>query len=57
MKVKIRKEEPTYKITPLGLAAVALKIAGLVASIDDERIEVFWDEFENSMKRAGYIGE
>ena len=49
------REEEVYKLTPNGCATVALMDAGMVATMDDPRIDVFWQHFSELMERCGYI--
>lgn len=48
-------EDERYFITPKGLASLAMLRTGLIESIDDPRLEGFWELFESSMYKAGYI--
>lgn len=49
--------EETYKITPKGIATLALLQTGLVNEMDDPRIDGFWTIFEAMMRRNEYIME
>lgn len=49
------KEE--YRLTPKGIAVIAMLQTGLVSDMDDPRIDGFWTIFEASMKRHGYVEE
>lgn len=46
-----------YKITPKGIASVAMLQCGLINSIEDPRLEGFWTLFEAGMRNSGYIQE
>lgn len=48
-------DNAVYKITPKGIAALALKQCGLVQSIDDDRVNGFWKIFSVDMEQCGYI--
>ena len=45
------------KLSPKGLALVALSVSGLIKSLDDPRFEKFWEYFSNDMKKNGYAVE
>lgn len=45
----------SYKIPPKGLAYLALVRSNLIDSYEDTRFETFWNDFETSMKKYGYI--
>lgn len=49
------KEE--YRLTPKGIAVIAMLQTGLVSDMDDPRIDGFWTIFKASMKGHGYIEE
>lgn len=49
------KEE--YRLTPKGIAVIAMLQTGLVSDMDDPRIDGFWTIFEAVMKRNGYVEE
>ena len=42
------------KITPKGLACLAMKKAGLVRSVEDERCDLFWAVFCQYLNGHGY---
>lgn len=46
-----------YKIAPKGLVYLALVRANLIESYEDARFEKFWNDFETSMKKYGYLRE
>ena len=48
------REVEIYVMTPSGCATCALMDAELAESIDDPRIEIFWERFTNLMERFGY---
>ena len=48
-------DDAIYRITPKGLATLAMIDAGLITSTDDRRFYRFWDEFYNGLINAGYI--
>lgn len=48
-------DDAIYRITPKGLAILAMIDAGLITNMDDRRFDRFWDEFYNGMINAGYI--
>lgn len=47
----------TYKLTPKGMAVLAMLQVGLVTTSDDPRIEGFWTIFEHNMINLGYVQE
>ena len=49
------KEE--YRLTPKGIAVIAMLQTGLVSDMDDPRIDGFWTIFETIMRRNGYVEE
>lgn len=49
--------ENVYKITPKGIATLALLQTGLVNEMDDPRIEGFWTIFKAVMQRHDYVKE
>ena len=51
-KKKAEKEE-RYVATPKGLAYLALVKSGI--KFTELSFELFWNEFETSMRKAGYI--
>ena len=52
-KFEVREEE-IYVLTPSGCATCALMDAEPVESIDDPRVEIFWEKFTSLMDRFGY---
>lgn len=52
-KKKNKKEE--YVITPKGIALLALIKAGAFANMTNSQFDMFWEDFEASMKQCGYI--
>ena len=44
-------------ITPKGMAAVCMVESGLIKSIEDPRLERFWNLFVKSMLEHGYVQE
>lgn len=52
-----KEEEETYKLAPKGCAVLALLDCGLIADIDDARIDGFWTIFEKLMEDNDYIKE
>ena len=55
-KIKIDEDE-IWALSPKGCAAVALIDNGFVDIDDDEKIESFWREFEELMRKNNYIHE
>ena len=51
------EEDEKYRLTPKGIATVALMQSGLVYDIHDPRIEGFWRLFEQDMRNSEYIVE
>ena len=51
------EDDVLYKITPKGIACLAMLRAGLVASIDDPRVDGFWELFQADMVESGYTQE
>lgn len=49
--------DESWKFTPKGCASSALKTAGLVKSVSDPVVDVFWEEFSRLMKLCGYVKE
>lgn len=49
------KEE--YRLTPKGIAVIAMLQTGLVSDMDDPRIDGFWTIFEIIMRGNGYVEE
>ena len=50
-------KEETYRITPKGIATLAMMQTGLVEDMDDPRIDGFWTIFEAIMTENGYVKE
>ena len=50
-------KEEQYKITPKGIAVVAMMETGILEDMDDPRIEGFWTIFEALMTSNGYVEE
>jgi len=48
-------EEAVYRITPKGIATLAMLDVGLITSMDDKRFNSFWDKFCDGMINAGYV--
>lgn len=46
-----------YQLTPKGIACLALLRTGLVESIEDPRIDGFWELFQTDMDALGYTQE
>lgn len=46
-----------YRITPKGIAVIAMLDTGLILTTSDARIDKFWDIFEEGMRNAGYVKE
>jgi len=55
-KSKTPKEE-TFRITPKGIAALAMIQCGLIQSMDDPRLGGFWTIFSNDMQEHGFVLE
>lgn len=49
------REEESYVLTLQGCAAVALRDAGLVQSIDDPAVDQFFRSFCDLMQKFGYV--
>ena len=49
------REEVKYELTPKGCLRAALLNNGI--RLDDEMIELVWADFEEAMKRHGYVKE
>ena len=49
--------EEKYRLTPKGIAVLAMMQTGLLEDMDDPRIEGFWTIFEAIMTRSGYVEE
>ena len=52
-----KDKEEFWRITPKGIACLALVDAGLVDDIMDNRIDDFWDIFVEGMMMHGYMKE
>lgn len=52
-----KKEEEVYVITPKGLATLAMLHSGLIQTIEDPRLDGFWQMFMQDMEKHGYIQE
>lgn len=48
-------EEATYILTPKGILQSAL--IGIGFNLDDDELTAVWNDFEEGMKRAGYVKE
>lgn len=48
-------QEEKWRITPKGIALLALIQTGLLDDSDDPRFDGFWTIFEAVMERHGYI--
>lgn len=51
------REEVVYQLAPKGCAVAALMDAGLIETINDPRVDVFWEHFTAEMRKFGYIQE
>ena len=51
------REEEVYTLTPRGCAACALVEAGLIKGCMDPAADLFFDKFQELMKKCGYIKE
>lgn len=49
------KIEEKYRLTPKGIAVLAMIQTGLIEDMDDPRIEGFWSIFEAIMTRNGWV--
>jgi len=56
-KKKKKEKEPweRYVLSPKGCAVCAMLDAGIIDNINDERIDVFYHEYERLMSLHGYI--
>ena len=52
-KKKKAEEEERYVITPKGIAYLSLMSSGI--KFTEPSFELFWNEFEAGMRKAGYI--
>lgn len=50
-------DDAVYQLTPKGIACLALLRTGLVESIEDPRIDGFWELFQADMDALGYTQE
>ena len=50
-------DNAVYQLTPKGIACLALLRTGLVESIEDPRIDGFWELFQTDMDTLGYTQE
>lgn len=50
-------DNAVYQLTPKGIACLALLRTGLVESIEDPRIDGFWELFQADMDALGYTQE
>lgn len=50
-------DDAVYQLTPKGIACLALLRTGLVESIEDPRIDGFWELFQAYMDALGYTQE
>lgn len=50
-------KEEMYRLTPKGIAVLAMLQTGLLEDMVDPRIEGFWTIFEALMTRNGYVEE
>ena len=48
------KNEEVYRLTPKGIASIAMLQTGLITSFDDPRFEGFWNIFVSKMIRGGF---
>ena len=46
-------EEPKYHISPKGCAMLAFMEAGI--EMDEESFNCFWEEFEKTLDKSGYL--
>ena len=53
--VKATCDDECYRITPKGIAALALLYSNLVDDICDDRIDEFWAQFEEGMRQNNYV--
>lgn len=49
-----RKSKKTSVVTPKGLAYLAMKEAGIIASTSDPLLDTFWDKFVSLLTQHGY---
>lgn len=58
MRIK-NKEKVLPYLTPKGLAVIAIIKSGLLPKVeggwDDSKFNIFWNEFENSLIKKGYL--
>jgi hypothetical protein len=52
---KDNDNEERWRLTPKGLAFIAMQQVGLINDMDEPRFEGFWTIFERLMERHGYI--
>ena len=50
-------DDTLYQLSPKGIACLAMLRTGLVESIDDPRIDGFWELFCTDMAGLGYMRE
>ena len=50
-------DDTLYKVTPKGLACLAMLRTGLISSTNDPRLDGFWELFDADMAAAGYTQE
>ncbi len=50
-------KEDAFRITPKGIAAIAMIQCGLIQSLGDPRLKGFWTIFSNGMQAHGFISE
>ena len=50
-------EDAVYQLTPKGIACLALLRTGLIDSVEDPRIDGFWELFQADMDALGYSQE
>ncbi|MBQ6952127.1 MAG: hypothetical protein IJN44_11630 [Clostridia bacterium] len=49
-----RKSKKSSVVTPKGIACLAMKEAGIIASTSDPLVDTFWDKFVELLTRHGY---
>lgn len=54
MEKTTRDNEARYRLTPKGIAGIALMESGLIQNTDDPRFEEFWKLFVADMEKFGY---
>lgn len=55
--METKDKQEAYKISPKGIAVMAMIRSGLIRSAADPRFLGFWELFESNMRKHGYASE